>query len=286
MRRKTHTIQATAVAAAVVIMLSSCMADSDDPDPVAGPTVDPADIRCGAGTGEPATGTPVTVGAITTASGGIDFSSSPAAAQAFFDCVNANGGVDGHPIEYQVEDDGLDPQAASQLATKLATDPDVVALVGGSSFVACGVTGPIWDEHGLYDVLATGVPRSCFEAPRIAPVNAGPRISAIAAAQYAVDVLGAETIAQISNNTPGVGDWTQAGVRAWAEANQVEVVGDVLHDPGIRHANAVLLEAMRNQPDAILLQDPAPDDLAVLKAAEAQDLRDDVHFVCLTPATT
>lgn len=59
-----------------------------------------------------ATDSPIKVGAISTESGGIDFSSSSKAAQAYFDCVNANGGINGRPIEYDPQDDGLDAQKA------------------------------------------------------------------------------------------------------------------------------------------------------------------------------
>lgn len=281
MRRPGFVITATTLAACVAVVLAGCTTGGDD-EPA---RVDRGTVECGLGNGKKATGEPIKVGAIMTASGGVDFSSAPTAARAYFDCVNANGGIDGRPIQYQTEDDGLNPQRASQLATKLADDPDVVALAGGSSFVACGVSGPIWQRAGLFEILATGVPRACYESPNIAPVNAGPRISAIAAAQYAVEKLGAKRIAQISNNAPGVGDWTQDGVRAYVEANTegVEMVGDVLHDPGIRDANAVLLQALRDDPDAIILQDPAPDDAAILKAAQTMGLKDKVDFVCLTP---
>ncbi|MDF5756281.1 ABC transporter substrate-binding protein [Spongiactinospora sp. TRM90649] len=235
------------------------------------------------GTGKPATGSPITVGAIVTASGGIDFSSATKSAQAYFDCVNAGGGIGGRPVKYLVEDDGLNPQKASELATKLAGNKDVLALVAGSSFVACGVAGPIYQQNNLYDVLAVGVPRDCFESRNIAPVNAGPRISAVAAARYAVEVVGAKKVAQISNRVPNTGDWTQDGVNAYLKSKGMTSAGDVLHDPGIKDAAAVLLEAMRNQPDAILLEDPAPDAAALLKAAQAQGLKDKVTFVCLTP---
>ncbi|NRQ31136.1 ABC transporter substrate-binding protein [Nonomuraea sp. NN258] len=269
MRRPRH----LASLAALLLVVVACSTGGQD-----GKT---GKMACG--TGQPATGTPITVGAIVTASGGIDFSSSTKAARAYFDCVNAGGGIGGRPIKYLVEDDGLNPQKASELATKLAGNKDVVALVGGSSFVACGVSGPIWERNDLYDVLAVGVPRACFESPRIAPVNAGPRVSAVAAAQYAVEVVGAKKVAQISNRVPNVGDWTQDGVRAYLKTKGLTSAGDVLHDPGIKDATAVLLEAMRNQPDAIILQDPAPDDAAILKAAQAQGLKDKVTFVCLTP---
>lgn len=41
---------------------------------------------------------------------GLDFSSAPLAAKAYFECVNANGGINGRPIEFVLEDDGLDPR--------------------------------------------------------------------------------------------------------------------------------------------------------------------------------
>lgn len=57
------------------------------------------------GSGEPATGEPIKIGAIVGQTGPADFSTASTAAAALFDCVNANGGNDGQPIEYMVEDD-------------------------------------------------------------------------------------------------------------------------------------------------------------------------------------
>ncbi len=62
------------------------------------------------------------VGAIATASGGVDFSSSPKAAAAYFDCVNANGGINGRPIDYAYEDDAFDPTQTAQIAAGFAAD--------------------------------------------------------------------------------------------------------------------------------------------------------------------
>src|SRR2546430_12021325 len=64
---------------------------------------------CGLGNGKAATGAPIKIGAMATASGGIDFSSAVRSAAAFFKCVNANGGINGRPIGYALGDDALDP---------------------------------------------------------------------------------------------------------------------------------------------------------------------------------
>lgn len=274
-----------AAAAALCLALSGCSGSSgEEPNADIGETaVSKSDVKCGLGNGKKATGAPIQIGAIATMSGGIDFSSAPDTARAFFACVNANGGINGRPIRYRALDDGLNPQKSGQLAARLADDRDIVALAGDATFVGCGVAQPIYEKANLYDVNAVGVPRQCFESPNIAPVNAGPRISAIAGIQYFHEQGKAQRIAQNGNKTPGAGDWTQDGVRAYAKANGLKVVKSILHDPGIKDANSLILAFEDADPTVLSLVDPAPDDVAMLKAAERQNLKDEITFVCATP---
>ena len=62
------------------------------------------------GTGEAATGEPIKIGGIATNVPGIDFTWITGMAGAYFDCVNDNGGINGRPIEYIVEEEQIDPQ--------------------------------------------------------------------------------------------------------------------------------------------------------------------------------
>src|SRR6185437_10342970 len=55
---------------------------------------------CGSKPGVAATGTPIPLGAIATNQPGTSFTDIPNMAKAYFDCVNANGGINGHPIKY------------------------------------------------------------------------------------------------------------------------------------------------------------------------------------------
>jgi branched-chain amino acid transport system substrate-binding protein len=55
---------------------------------------------CGTKPGVAATGTPINIGAINTKQPGTDFSDIENMAGAYFACVNANGGINGHPIKY------------------------------------------------------------------------------------------------------------------------------------------------------------------------------------------
>ena len=49
--------------------------------------------------------------------------------------MNANGGINGRPIEYHVEDDQWNPEAAAAAAAKLVNDQKAVAMVGNGSFI-------------------------------------------------------------------------------------------------------------------------------------------------------
>ncbi len=98
-----------------------------------------AQVSCGANTGAAATGAPILVGGIHGNAAPGDFSASTQAAAAYFACVNANGGINGRPVEYLVENDQWNPELAAQAASKLITDKGVVAMVGNGSFVEMAV---------------------------------------------------------------------------------------------------------------------------------------------------
>jgi branched-chain amino acid transport system substrate-binding protein len=86
-------------------------------------------------TGDAAYLAPIKIGAITLITGPAPFPEVPAAAQAVFDRVNAEGGINGRQIEFFSEDDGADPAQASQAARRLVDEKQVVALVGSASLV-------------------------------------------------------------------------------------------------------------------------------------------------------
>ena len=81
---------------------------------------------CGLNNGKPATGAPIPIGAIVGKTGPDDFSASSQAAAAYFKCVNANGGINGRPIEYTIADDQWNPEVAA-LARK-HNDANVLVL--------------------------------------------------------------------------------------------------------------------------------------------------------------
>lgn len=233
---------------------------------------------CGLNTGVAATGEPIKIGAIVGQTGPDDFSSPAKSAQAYFNCVNANGGINGRPIDYLVRDDQWNPETAAQMAAQLVTDEGVVAMVGNSSFVECAANGSFYKDNNVISFSGAGVPRECFIAGNIAAFNAGPRISLIQTAQFAHNTLGANSFVCLSLNIPGMGDWACDGVTQWAASKGLKSTV-ILVDPGSADATSTILQAAAEKPDAILLGFAKGLAIAMLNAAEQQDLGGTIKFV-------
>ena len=226
------------------------------------------DAMCGSTSGTAADGEPILVGGIVGETGPADFSSGGDAAAAYFDCVNANGGINGRPIEYRVADDMWDPEVAASAARSLVEDDEVVAMVGSTSFVECAANAEYYEAQEVLVVAAVGVPRECFFSRNIAPVNQGPRLSAIGAAQYAVE-QGATSLACISNIIPNFGAWVCEGLTAYGESVGV-TVESFNGQPDGSDAETIALQAIEADTDAVVVAEPGPLAAAYLGISEAQ----------------
>jgi len=238
---------------------------------------------CGEGTGQAATGEPIIIGAITGKTGPDDFSNSTRAAKAYFDCLNANGGIHGRPVQYMVEDDQWNPEIAAQLAAKLVDDQKAVLMVGNSSFVECGANADFYKKAGITVVAGVGVPRECFFASAIAPTNAGPRVSMLGAMGYALDQLGAKSVVCIGPNIPNVGSWSCDGVMLLAKEKGFPA-STILIDQGSADSTSVMLQAASSNPDVIVLGMSKGSAVPLLVAAEEQGLNEKIKFVSAASA--
>jgi branched-chain amino acid transport system substrate-binding protein len=241
-----------------------------------------AKASCGMNTGKPADGAPVIVGGIFGKGPPGDWSSSTLSARAYFDCVNANGGLNGRPIKYITVDDQWNPEAAAQAAAKLVNDEKAVALVSSGSFVEMGVNNQTYAKAGIMSMAAACAISECFESSNIVSTNQGPLPSNIGAVQYAVEELGSKNIACVSLNIPNNGQWTCNEVNAFMKKRGGDSTG-VFINPGAPDVNAALLEAVSSGADTILINQPAGLALAILKAAQDQDLGDKFKWIAPTP---
>lgn len=158
---------------------------------------------------------PIRIGSVSTLTGP-GSNVSWRAAKAYFDAVNAAGGVGGRHIEYVVLDDRADPQAAQQAAASLVADASVVALAGGSSVLECAFNHAAYEKAGLMSIPGAGVDPLCFGSAAIAPVNAGPYVSTANALSFARDVLRHDRLCVVAPALPGMVDAFRAVVASWA----------------------------------------------------------------------
>jgi branched-chain amino acid transport system substrate-binding protein len=270
------------VAAGLSLVVAAC-GGSGNKESNAGSVVE--NPKCGNGNGQEPTGSPIKIGAIATKQPGTDFTDGVLAAKAYFDCVNDNGGVNGHPIQYIYETEQTDPAQNAALARKLVETEGVVGMAGGFSLIECDVNHSYYESKGI-GVLNAGIAPSCWSTPNSAPVNMGPRYSSDGAVQ-AVIRQDVDKIAFAQSNVPGTG-YIAAGPQIVAKAAGIPIELNAENVP-IQDANsvAVKLTQQAGSNGGVVLNFTPPEALKILQAAQQQGLADAVKaWGCSTPCNT
>jgi branched-chain amino acid transport system substrate-binding protein len=278
-----------AILAALSFAVASCGGDDDDGGSSSGGAAKeaggttPSETKCGAGTGEKATGTPIKLGSVTTKIPGIDFTDGSDAAKAYFDCVNDNGGIKGHPVDLIVEEHGSDPQQVASLATKLAESSKVSAFVAGFSILDCPVNHEYYEKNDFYPIVA-GVPNQCFNTPNIAALNMGPLYSSLGAVRYVIDKAGAKgTLVIVSPKQPG-NEAVNQGALTYAKEKGLKTVSRLenvpISDPASL-AQAIVSQA--GDGGGVVLDFTPPEGVKIMQAVAQQGLIDKVKWGSSTP---
>lgn len=240
---------------------------------------------CGLGTGKKATGSPIKLGAIATQQPGTDFTDIPNMAKAYFDCVNANGGIHGHPIQYFIQTEQTDPGQNAALVKKLVESTKVVGMVGNTSIIECAINHKYYESKGIY-MIGSGIAPECYATSHIAAVNMGPRYSSDGAVQAAIRA-GASKVVFDQADVPGTG-YIVAGPTAVAKASGVGFVGFTDKVP-IQDANSVALKLVQaaGANGGVVLNFTPDQALLILQAAQQQGLVDRVKtWGCSTPCNS
>ncbi|HEY3882890.1 MAG TPA: ABC transporter substrate-binding protein [Trebonia sp.] len=240
---------------------------------------------CGTNPGVAATGTPINIGAINTKQPGTDFSDIENMTGAYFACVNANGGINGHPVKFFPVTEQTNPGQIASLAKQLVTSDHVVGIMGSSSIIECSVDAAYWKSVGI-DVLGAGIDPECYSTPNTASVNMGPRYSSDGATSYVLS-QGATKVAFDQSNVPGTA-YIAAGPNAIAKAKGVSIQ-DFTENVPITSANAIAtkLVTAAGPSGAVVLNFTPPEALLILQAAQKLNLEDRVkYWACSTPCNT
>lgn len=269
---------------ALVLLASTALAacnSNTGPGTTTGSTTTP---KCGAGTGQKATGEPIKLGAIATKQPGTDFTDIPNMAKAFFDCVNDNGGINGRPIQYLIETEQTDPGQVSSLAKKLIESDKVLGIVGNTSIIDCAVNHSYYEQQGFY-IIDSGIAPECYSTSNSAPVNMGPRYSVDGATQYLLR-QGVKKLVLDQSNVPGTG-YIEGGFLLIAQAAGIPTESLKDNVP-IQDANSVALKAVQaaGNGGGVVLNFTPPEALKILQAAQQLGLQDRVKWACSTPCNT
>lgn len=193
----------------------------------------------GKGAANPGAGKPIKVGAISSLSGGAAFPESAQAVKAYFDTINAEGGIRGRKLVLVSEDDRNDPKAARGAARRL-DEQEVVAHVGSASTLECGVNAAHYASRNLVSVQGTGVDPDCFRSANIAPVNAGPYLSLDVALRFATEIRGRQKVCLFFMNIPALMPGYEEVVAKWkARTGRTPHLYDVSYLPGAPTAPVV-----------------------------------------------
>jgi branched-chain amino acid transport system substrate-binding protein len=229
---------------------------------------------CGLNTGKAAHGKPIPIGAVTSASGIGSFEEADLAAKAYFDCVNANGGVHGRQILYRDEDDQSKLDVAVQAAKKLVEDDGDYILIGSTSFIGCIANSKYYIKENILEI-GLGIPSQCYESKNIAEINAGPRQSAIGAVDYARRKLGIKSMVCLAYKIPGV-NYTcgvpsdPGGVYEWAKHFGIKELS-IYPDPTSPDFNSIALQVLATGFDSVQALFVDDQGAQLLGAAEQQD---------------
>jgi branched-chain amino acid transport system substrate-binding protein len=280
-----------ALALSLSVVVAACGDDDDDGGGGDGGDGGAAEVKetvaasdCGPTAGEKASGEPIKLGALATKQPGTDFSEIPRMAEAYFNCVNDNGGINGRPIEYVIETEQTDPAQAASQARKLVETEKVLGIVGNTSIIECDVNHEYYEQQGYY-VIGSGIAPTCYSTPNFAAVNMGPRYSSDGATQALIrqDV---DKIVLVQSNVPGT-DYIEEGPRLITEDAGLEFEGLKENVP-IQDANSAALKAVQAAGDngGVVLNFTPPEALKILQAAQQQGLQDRVKWGCSTPCNT
>jgi branched-chain amino acid transport system substrate-binding protein len=282
--RKAAFVLAIPVALVAAAMLAS--AASSNPAKIGQGKASALTAVCGLGNGKAAKGAPIKLGAIATKQPGTDFTDIPNMAAAYFKCVNANGGINGRPIQYTILTEQTDPAQLAALARKLVESNKVVGLVGNTSIIDCSINHKYYEKKGLY-VIASGIAPECYgKDTNISSVNMGPRYSSDGAVQYAIRA-GVSKIVFDQSNVPGTG-YIAAGPNSVAKAAKIPIQ-DFTDTVPIQDANSVALKLVQAAgPNGGVVLNFTPDQaLLILQAVQKQGLTNKVKaWGCSTPCNS
>jgi branched-chain amino acid transport system substrate-binding protein len=194
-------------------------------------------------------------------------------AQLYFDRVNADGGIDGHPVELLVFDDKSDPTLARSIAEQIVADGRALVVIGHRTSPESVAASPVYGAAKIPAITSTSTADIITEDnPWYFRTVFDNRTQGLLIAAYARYVLNADHLSIVAGNTDygkSLGASIAEGFGPYGEVrNHLEV--DMF---GEREQETLMaaVAKLKEDPDPglivlALLADPAAQALEVLQA--------------------
>ncbi|WP_425053899.1 ABC transporter substrate-binding protein [Psychromarinibacter sp. S121] len=181
------------------------------------------------------------------------------------EAINAEGGINGTPLEYIFEDSQNDPRQTVAIAQKFINDPKIVVEIGDFSSTSSMAASPLYQRAGLVqfgmtnshpDFTKTG---DYIWSPSIPQSQEQPLHAA-----FAYDGLGMRKVAVMHLNT----DWGTTAMTLFTDAFK-EMGGEVVaiegYLPEEKDFRATLTRIKAAAPDGIMLESYYPDAALIVR---------------------
>ncbi len=179
------------------------------------------------------------------------------------------GQIDGHDVQLQQEDDTCSAEGGQAGATKLAANPDIVAVIGTScSGAALGVADKTLGDKGIV-LLSPSNTNPALTAqgthnPYYFRTAHNDLIQGLIVADFAVKKLSATTAATIHDESPYTEGLTTAFANAFQKQNGQVVDGEVI-DSSQQSYTPVLTKIGQKSPDLLYGPDYTAECALILK---------------------
>lgn len=251
--RKTSTLFGAGLLAAT-LALAGCASDSSSSG--------------GASGGNSGSGSTIKVGGICDATGPTPFPEACQAAKSYFDSVNAAGGINGHTIEYTIEDGGGSAATSTTAAARLVNSTGVQALVGGASLSGCVAADKLLKDNGLYSLEGFGADNGCWTSTSIMPMNTGALLGYFPLLHYVFDVAKAQKVCVMIPNTPAI-ETARSAIKAYEASSGHQIAAELLWNPG-GDLTPLASQAKSADCDGVILIGVDPVYVGVLQTAQSQ----------------
>lgn len=189
------------------------------------------------------------------------------AARAYFDDVNAKGGIHGRKIRYLVEDDKCTPAETNTIVRKYVEVEKVFALLGGSCSGAAISVQEYVNQHKIPHFMLNASGDGGVFPPTKYQFGAAPgtqRATLAAVMMYAIQGLKAKSVAVLGPDD-AMGTSAIEMIHAMAKKHGIKVLANEIVPNNATDVTVPLLNVQAQNPDVVILTTYAPPTSLIMK---------------------